>query len=95
MALQRSGDRGRPWTPVQRSGVRHRDDEAPALGQEQSSAELQPTRLLLVRSGRLTLRRIRSHPYVYGTLDQEEWAEYSDHAPIIATFEADSPGSEG
>jgi hypothetical protein len=40
-------------------------------------------------------RRIRSHPDVYGTLDQEEWAEYSDHAPIIATFEADSPGSEG
>jgi hypothetical protein len=40
-------------------------------------------------------RRIRSHPYVYGTLDQEEWAEYSDHAPIISTFEADSPGSEG
>jgi hypothetical protein len=40
-------------------------------------------------------RRIRSHPYVYGTLDQEEWAEYSDHAPTIATFEADSPGSEG
>ena len=29
------------------------------------------------------------------TFDQEEWAEYSDHAPIIATFEADSPGSEG
>jgi hypothetical protein len=23
-----------------------------------------------------------------------QWAEYSDHAPIIATFEADSPGSE-
>jgi hypothetical protein len=22
-------------------------------------------------------------------------AEYSDHTPIIATFEADSPGSEG
>jgi hypothetical protein len=36
-----------------------------------------------------------ANPYVYGTLDQEEWAEYSDHAPTIATFEADSPGSEG
>ena len=36
-----------------------------------------------------------ANPYVCGTLDQEEWAEYSDHAPIIATFEADSPGSEG
>jgi hypothetical protein len=35
------------------------------------------------------------NPYVCGTLDQEEWAEYSDHAAIIATFEADSPGSEG
>ena len=36
-----------------------------------------------------------ANPYVCGTLDQEEWAEYSDHAPIIATFEADPPGSEG
>lgn len=27
-----------------------------------------------------------ANPYVCGTLDQEEWAEYSDHAPIIATF---------
>jgi endonuclease/exonuclease/phosphatase family metal-dependent hydrolase len=36
-----------------------------------------------------------ANPYVCGTLDQEEWAEYSDHAPVIATFEADSPGSEG
>jgi hypothetical protein len=91
----RRGDCKRPLDVRARSGVRHRDDEATAFGQEQSSGELQPTRLLLVRSGRLTLRRIRSHPYVYGTLDQEEWAEYSDHAPIIATFEADSPGSEG
>jgi hypothetical protein len=38
------------WTSVQRSGVRHRDDEPPAFGQEQSSGELQPTRLLLVHS---------------------------------------------
>jgi len=40
------------WTSVQRSGVRHRDDEATAFGQEQSKGELQPTRLLLVHSGR-------------------------------------------
>jgi hypothetical protein len=40
-------------------------------------------------------RRIRSHPYVYAILDQEEWAEYCDHAPIIATFESDAPGNEG
>jgi hypothetical protein len=40
-------------------------------------------------------RNTVSRSHVYGTLDQEEWAEYSDHAPIIATFEADSPGSEG
>jgi len=25
----------------------------------------------------------------------DEWAEYSDHAPTIATYKADSPGSEG
>jgi hypothetical protein len=36
-----------------------------------------------------------ANPYVGGTLDQEESAEYSDNAPIIATFEADPPGSEG
>jgi len=35
-----------------------------------------------------------ANPNVCGTLDQEEWAECRDHAPIIATFEADS-GSEG
>jgi hypothetical protein len=35
------------------------------------------------------------NPYVCETLDHEEWAEFSAHAPIIATFEADSPGSEG
>jgi hypothetical protein len=39
------------WTSVQRSGVRHRDDEATAFGQEQSSGELQPTRLPLVQHG--------------------------------------------
>jgi hypothetical protein len=37
------------WTSVQRSGVRHRDDEATAFGQERPSGELQPTRLLLVQ----------------------------------------------
>jgi hypothetical protein len=41
------------WTSVRRSGVRHRDDEATAFGQEQSSGELQPTRLLLVHCERV------------------------------------------
>ena len=45
------------WTSVQRSGVRHRDDEATAFGQEQSSGELQPRRLLLVLADRLQGQR--------------------------------------
>jgi len=48
-----------------------------------------------VRAGSLFYPELMNNPSVCGTLDQEEWAEYSDHAPIIATFEADSPGSEG
>jgi hypothetical protein len=56
------------WTSVQRSGVRHRDDEAAAFGQEQSSGKLQPTRLLLVRSGRCLAGSACSHSHESETL---------------------------